>query len=210
MQLVRYIHRNPLRAGLVSRMDRYRWSSHRGYLSEANKWKWLHKEFVMSMLTSDKADRVKEYRRFVRQQDAEGLVTLLDTVNLPAILGDGSFMDWVKGNFFKGEIEKDIPQSKTLVPETMIVRKVVCDFYKVSIKELTALRRGARNEPRDVAIYLLRTLCGEPLMEIGSEFGMRQYSSVSSAVIRVKARRGSDREFSKRLDRIEELVKKGQ
>ena len=32
LELVRYIHRNPLRSGLVDKMDPYSWSSHRGYL----------------------------------------------------------------------------------------------------------------------------------------------------------------------------------
>jgi len=33
LQLVRYIHRNPVKAGIVSTPDDYPWSSHTGYLS---------------------------------------------------------------------------------------------------------------------------------------------------------------------------------
>ena len=33
LQLVRYIHKNPLNAGLVNELWKYTWSSHRGYLS---------------------------------------------------------------------------------------------------------------------------------------------------------------------------------
>ena len=35
LQLVRYIHRNPLRAGLVDDLKAYSWSSHKAYLSVA-------------------------------------------------------------------------------------------------------------------------------------------------------------------------------
>ncbi len=35
LELLRYIHRNPLEAGLIEVLDRYPWSSHRGYLSGA-------------------------------------------------------------------------------------------------------------------------------------------------------------------------------
>jgi len=42
LQLVGYIHRNPLKAGLVKRLDQYVWSSHKGYLSKAKKWNWLY------------------------------------------------------------------------------------------------------------------------------------------------------------------------
>ena len=42
--LVRYIHRNPLRAGMVARLEDYVWTSHNGYLSKSSKWNWLNKE----------------------------------------------------------------------------------------------------------------------------------------------------------------------
>ena len=37
LQLVRYIHRNPLQAGMVNKMEAYKWSSHKGYVSDAKK-----------------------------------------------------------------------------------------------------------------------------------------------------------------------------
>ncbi|MEA3223999.1 MAG: transposase, partial [Thermodesulfobacteriota bacterium] len=51
LQLVRYIHRNPLRAGLVENLDQYTWSSHSGYISKAKKGDWLYKDFIFAMLT---------------------------------------------------------------------------------------------------------------------------------------------------------------
>jgi REP element-mobilizing transposase RayT len=44
LQAVRYIHRNPLEAGMTDKMDSYPWSSHQGYISVAKKWGWLHKK----------------------------------------------------------------------------------------------------------------------------------------------------------------------
>lgn len=41
LELVRYIHRNPVRAGMVDNPDKYLWSSHHGYLSSAKQWNWL-------------------------------------------------------------------------------------------------------------------------------------------------------------------------
>jgi REP element-mobilizing transposase RayT len=41
LQLVRCVHRNPPEAGLVDKLDRYEWSSHKGYISLAKKWDWL-------------------------------------------------------------------------------------------------------------------------------------------------------------------------
>jgi len=60
LELVRYIHRNPLKTGVVDRLYKYPWSSHKGYLSVAKKWDWLYKDFVLSLFSNDKADRIKE------------------------------------------------------------------------------------------------------------------------------------------------------
>ena len=48
LQLVRYINRNPVKAGLVDVLDDYFWTSHKGYLSIVKKWNWLYKEFMFS------------------------------------------------------------------------------------------------------------------------------------------------------------------
>ena len=74
LRLVRYIHRNPLETGLVKRLDRYSWSSHKGYLSKAKKWNWLYKDFVLQMLTESKSSRIQAYGQFMTQQQDEELV----------------------------------------------------------------------------------------------------------------------------------------
>ncbi|MCP3954298.1 MAG: hypothetical protein GY697_19080, partial [Desulfobacterales bacterium] len=108
------------------------------------------------------------------------------------------------------EIDKAIPQSKALVPDRLSVIKAVCEFYGVGEGDLAVMRRGVRNEPRDAVIYLFRTVCGEPLMQIGQAFGMTQYSSVSSAVMRINKKKHNDHRFAKRLNYVMESAKKGQ
>ena len=57
LELMRYIHRNPLRAGMVENLDDYPWSSHHGYLSSYKEWNRLHKNFIMSMLSGKRNRR---------------------------------------------------------------------------------------------------------------------------------------------------------
>ena len=210
LELVRYIHRNPLRAGIAKKPDQYVWSSHLGYLSDDQEWEWLHKDFVLGMLEKYKAVRIKKYRQFVEEQDAEQLLSFFEKTNLPSLLGSNKFVEWAKAKFFEGSIHKDVPQSKILAPDRPTIIKAVCGFYNAAEKDIAAVRRGVQNEPRDVAIYLLRTICGEPLMRIGQAFGMTQYSSVSSAVERIKKKRQNDSRFQKRLKEVIESVNKGQ
>jgi putative transposase len=209
LELVRYIHRNPLRAGLVSKIDQYAWSSHRGYLSETPEWDWLHKDFVLKTLAKYKTVQIRKYRQFVEKQDAEQLVSFFEKANLPSMLGGKTFVKWVKATFFKGKVDRDIPQTRLLAPDRHIIVNAVCNFYGVNAKELKAVRRGIENEPRDMAIYLLRTVCGEPLMVIGAQFGLTRYSSVSSAVDRIKKRQAMDPKVMQRLNKVVELIQKG-
>jgi len=72
------------------------------------------------------------------------------------------------------------------------------------------VRRGIENEPRDVAVYLIRTLRSEPLMKTGAGFGLNRHSSLGSVVMRVKTKLQKDRKFKERLADIENNILKGQ
>jgi chromosomal replication initiation ATPase DnaA len=86
----------------------------------------------------------------------------------------------------------------------------VSRYYEARPITLTAVRRGVENEPRDVTIYLLRSMHSDPLMKIGVHFGLNQYSSVSSVVLHVKTKLQKDRKFKERLAHIESNILKGQ
>lgn len=58
------------------------------------------------------------------------------------------------------------------------------------------------NEPRDVAMYLMRLLCGEGLLSIGEVMGIRNYSSVSSAVHRIKRKLSMDKKLEKDIRKM--------
>jgi len=75
---------------------------------------------------------------------------------------------------------------------------------------LKAVRRGIENEPRDVAIYLIRSMRSELLIRVGAGFGLNRHSSVSSAVMRVKTKLQKDRKFKAPLESIESIILKGQ
>ena len=84
------------------------------------------------------------------------------------------------------------------------------EMYKACRVTLKAVRRGIENEPLDVAMYLIRSVRSDPLMRIGAGFGLNRYSTVSSAVMRVKANLQMDRKFKDRLAHIESNILKGQ
>lgn len=62
----------------------------------------------------------------------------------------------------------------------------VCQYYRVSRDEFLLSKRGAENLPIDIAVYLVRQLCGLTLPSVCKEFGIYSYSTVSIVVQRVK------------------------
>ncbi|HHD56818.1 MAG TPA: hypothetical protein ENK89_03970 [Desulfobulbaceae bacterium] len=86
----------------------------------------------------------------------------------------------------------------------------MAQYYRVCLQELLASRRGKENQARDVAVYLVRNLCRMTLPEVGQKFGIKNYSSVSSIVQRMKSRMEADKRKAKESRKLLEKVNKGQ
>ncbi|MBI4965535.1 MAG: transposase [Desulfomonile tiedjei] len=210
LPLLRYIHRNPLRADLVSRLDRYAWSSHKAYLFGSRKWDWLHREFVLPMLCEDKAKQAAAYREFMAEAESDKLTGLFSRKNLPSILGSEGFIDWVKAKFHNLRDPQETPESRWLAPGLDAIKKAVCANYEVRPSRLLSSRRGVNNQARNVAIYLARRLTGETLAIIGKAFRLRNYSSVSSVVSRVENAMKADKRLKGRVKAIERQLSMSQ
>ncbi len=205
LELVRYIHRNPLRAGLVERLSDYPWSSHQSYLSSSVKWDWLCKDVIVSLLSSGK-NRDTGYLQFVLEEDSEELLEILEKRRWPAMLGCVEFISRVKESFFVEKRNREIPESTQLAPGLEQILREVCRFYGVEQKDLLRARRGKENEPRNVAMYLCRTLRNDTLKEIGQAFGMTGYAPAGSAVGRVTKKLFEKCELQKRIEKIKKSL----
>ena len=74
LELVRYIHLNPLRARLVkdiSKLDRYRWSGH-SVLMGRIKYEWQDRDYVLSWFGEKEGKAKKAYRQYVMEGIALG------------------------------------------------------------------------------------------------------------------------------------------
>ena len=208
LQLVRYIHKNPIRAGMVKSAELYEWSSHKGYLSKAKKWDWLHKQFILSMITKDSKQQLKVYRAFMAEDESESFLEKMNFKKLPSVLGEQAFVRRIKDKFFEHKRHIEVPESKRLAPSADRIIKVVCAHYEMDKAQLLLTKRGTTNEARSLAIYLFRHLRGESLTKIGKAFEINSYSTVSSIIERLKVRMHSDRKLSRKVQRLKESLKR--
>ena len=96
LQAVRYIHRNPLGAGLAAKLDAYKWSSHKGYISIAKKWDWLHKNYILSLLSKNRNAWLRYYKKWVSVEGKDKVSEKISGKKWPACIGPQSFVDRIK------------------------------------------------------------------------------------------------------------------
>jgi REP element-mobilizing transposase RayT len=212
LQLVRYIHRNPVEAGLVKDPSRHPWTSHRHYLGQGQPPAGLVMEEVLGRFAPTLQPALRQYKAFMSEKVDEQTLGLYARGNLPAIWGTEAFCEEIRARIGNRKLNDEIPQSRQerSRPTLRQIERVVCEGYRVEGAQLYQKRRGIWNEPRNVAIYLARQRIGYPLKEIGARWGGLKYSSISSMVYAMKQRIEKDHGVRARVDEIEKALIKRQ
>lgn len=210
MEIVRYIHMNPAKKrNDINVLMNYPWSSNKFYLDKRKKPVWLTTSNILSLFSTNIRNQKSLYKEFITDKIPEDIRKFYSQKRLLPVLGDNFFKEWVKKTFVKDNVENyEIAEAnkKAAGPTVESVLEKVKECYKVDNTELKRKRRGVENEPRNVAIYLCRHLCGLSLNEIKLLFGIDTYTTVSMASINIKNRISVDRGFQKKLERIKILI----
>jgi len=210
VQLLRYIHRNPIRSKLVKHMEDFEWSSHRGYVSKAKKWDWLYKDFMLSILSRNRGNQLLAYQEFMYQKDDAVVIRILEGKKWPVLWGSDAFIQLMKEKYFKKKRNREVPESGYLSPGIEHIISMVCQYYPISLDDLCQRKRRPYNEPRDVAVYLSRRLRNDTLDQLCKDFLLNSHSSVSSILRKIKQRIGEDKGFRRKVAEIEESCLKSQ
>ncbi len=180
---------------------------HKGYISIAKKWDWLHKDHILSMLSKNRKDWLWYYRKWVSVEEKGEVSEKLNGEKWPVCLGPQTFIDWIKERYGEEKINKAVPSSRELLPDKDRILEEVCKAYDTSVAEVRKMRRGKMNEARNAAIYLTRKVRRDTLKEVGLHFNVDNDSTISSVIERVQKRLKNDRTFSRRLAKIEKMIR---
>jgi chromosomal replication initiator protein len=89
------------------------------------------------------------------------------------------------------------------------IQKAVAEYYDVRLADMTSRRRPASIAfPRQVAMYLSRSMTKGSLMEIGEAFGGRDHGTVIHACRKVSERLGLEPELKDAIARIEGILRR--
>lgn len=96
----------------------------------------------------------------------------------------------------------------TRIVTTDSICQVVCEYYSVTNDDIVAARRDRRVAfPRQVAMYLMRTLLGISNQQIGDVLGGRHYSTVIHACEEIEKKLASDPALKTTIDDLISRIK---
>ena len=123
LELVRYVHMNPVRAKMVDSPEDYFWSSHRAYLRLENL-QWLTKDFVLNLFNN-----LEDYKYFISnmpQEKSQKHFQVGNQTNLNVLAND-EFMMRIS-NIKKMREKQDVSLEQIIF--------LVCSYYSISAEQL--------------------------------------------------------------------------
>ncbi|MFH1359498.1 MAG: transposase [Candidatus Omnitrophota bacterium] len=207
LRLIRYIHKNPIRAKIVERLDKYRYSSH-GFYTKEKESEWLKFKDILKGQWRKLQNFKKAYLDFMKKEDQE-LEEYLQEKSRKAtdaiILGDDEFTDTIKMNYLHGKrVYGDVPQAKHIKDEMCFkkVKREIIKEFKIEEEMLYISKRGKENLARLLAIGLLRECSGMTYRGIGYALRIESYKSVAKYAQRMKGRYLKDQRIKNLFDRL--------
>lgn len=87
------------------------------------------------------------------------------------------------------------------------VQKAVADYFQISVDDLKSKKRSAAIAfPRQIAMYLSRTLLNESFERIGLEFGGKDHSTVMHSCDKIKEEKINNTELAKSIEKIKDNI----
>ncbi|WP_243689309.1 helix-turn-helix domain-containing protein [Geotalea toluenoxydans] len=172
LELVRYIHLNPVRARMLKLPDEHPWSGHRALLGK-EVLPWYSTDYVLSLFDGELMTASKKYAEFVHDGLHEGTRPEFGCGSHEGrLLGDDSFAD------------DALLRAKEKLPNRVTLDAViseVCRCYGISESELAAAgKTRSASEARAVAAYVTREIPHLSLTELAQRM-RREVSAISQA-----------------------------
>jgi REP element-mobilizing transposase RayT len=203
LELVRYLHLNPVRSRVVTDPAEYEWSSHQLYLGKRKRDDGLvQTEWVLGQLAQNHTAALKQYRQFILDGYGEGHRGELYEVKEQQYLGDDQFVERLNRT-----IDSEPPELIRI--SLSEIEEVVCRKYEVApavLRSRSKERRGSFG--RLVVAHLGQELGGLKLNEIAKQYG-RDQVTLSLGLKRLRERMAEDAVLRQSVQGLEERLRKG-
>jgi len=212
LEVVRYLHFNPVEAGLVEKAGDYPWSSHRNYLTGKCP-DWLFTKEIWDVFGEDTAAGRRRFDEFVHRRADRRVREAVASTRWRPFLGSDEFLE-----AWRERLRQDKKYSDPEVPEARRLRSwdaaeviaAACEAFSVDRRSVVYGVRGKQNIPRGVALLVCRDTTPATLGQLGELFHVIP-GAISSLAHRTRSRLETDESVRMAHDRLlERLVARSQ
>jgi putative transposase len=202
----RYIHLNPVAAGIVKKAHQFHCSSYRAYIGKIVPPVWLNTAETLGMV--GERSRLQRYQDFVNGGVDLDTQRFYNDKKLSPIYGRQSFVKKMEKRLTP---HHEVPEHRQVRPPISFSQLVECTAAVFNTEKAQILKasrgRGNYNTARGAAMYLSRKCAGHSLEDIANYFGLASYGSVSGQIHRFQKVLLCNADVRKLVKQIEQKVK---
>jgi len=192
LELVRYIHLNPVRAGITKYPEEYLWNSHNTYIGLDQKW-WLTRNSVLARFDAITSEAIKKYQQFITEGIGEGRRPEFHNGPLEGrLLGDENFVQQILK-------KREVPIAPLSLD--LLIEKT-CAHLNIEKAGLSSPSRQRKtSQARFIIAYLYSEHGNGLITEIAHHFN-RDIATISLGVSKIRHRLKTDLDLQKSIQKI--------
>lgn len=192
LELVRYIHRNPVKAKIKRDAATYPYSSCGIYYGHKKKPVYMETDMILGQLSGRRYEARKKFKQFMRQGSAADWSPEKATVG-GIVLGTKDYFVQLRDKYLLKKSDRELAGLR-------MIRKGLKTSEILKIVE--SLKAGGK-ELKKLKVYALKTYTQLSLKEIADEMGMGSYSAVSQLVRRMNLERIKNKRTNQLLAQLD-------
>jgi REP-associated tyrosine transposase len=130
LEALRYIHLNPVRAGMVAHPSAFPWSSHHVYVGTRHE-PWVTTDFILQIFSTDRTRAIAAYREFVDSPADEAFCSKLESGE--AMIGSDEFI---------ARVSREVPQRRARQTLDELIEEA-CERFEVEEDRLDSPARDS-------------------------------------------------------------------
>jgi putative transposase len=206
LELSRYLHLNPVRAGMVKRPEEYGHSSYRVFISLGRKKEEIvYRDRIWGMISGDRRRAPQKYRRYVEEGIKRENRDPLKSIYGGAILGSGEFIQELLEKGKVKEVKSEEISCRRQLKATRGIGDLIVDvssYFSVPPGEVLE-EKGAM---RDIAIYFGKKYTSLTNREIGERFGGLSYSGITRVAQRFREKMAKNMTLRRQVEEIDKRI----
>ena len=175
LEVNRYLHLNPVIAGIVKYPEEYAWSSYNAYINNETG-NLVDSGWVLDLFDEDRGKAIEKYKTYVLSKISEDEYNPFKKLYGGYVLGSKEFVEKIKKGCAEKYISNEVSKRSCIKPR--ISKEKILEIVKNNIINNDKLQKK-------VIIYLLRKYTDMSTVKIGKEYKLH-YSSIVNTIRRNK------------------------